>query len=313
MDPLTIAMLGSTALSALGSFMGANESSNTNRSNQQIAMMNYQQQERDRQEALRARMEAMQLAERARGESQLGMTTAEGDRVYFDPQRGWVTSLGPITQALQGRNIQAGTQADALLRELQRFQPMTGERMSGLLYDKATRGINEAFEGQLAQGLRTATRQGNTRLAGELQGQSSKRQGEALRDAAINAELQGRQYADTFNTGQRNALANLYSAFAQQAAGKVGPTQYIPGLASQAGGATNAAITAAMASRPTVPTMQSTQPDNAWASALSSVGQLGYGAAKDYLANQNYQTQLGALQSKYIDPRDVYTRNTGFY
>lgn len=289
MDPLTLAMLASTAISAGGALMGGAESSKTNKQNAMIAQMNTQARERER-------AQAMQLANQSRADAQLGMTDASGSRIYFDPQRGWVTSLGPIDQALQGRNIQAGGAADALLREFQSFQPMSGERMSGLLYDKATRGLNDAFQGQLRTGLRTATRQNNPRLAAAMLAQSSKTQGEAQRNASIDAELQGRQYADKFNQGQRAGLSDLYSAFAGQARQPVGPSSYIPQFANQASGADRALIQTAGSQGGTIAPQQA---DNGMANALASIGQLGYGAAQKYDANQRLDKQMDILNKRY--------------
>jgi hypothetical protein len=289
MDPLTLAMLGSTAISGIGALMGANASTNANQENARISAMNAQQRERERAQAL-------QLAMQSRADAQLGMTDASGSRIHFDPQRGWVTDLGAIDQELQGRNIRAGGLADAYMRELQNLQPMSGERMSGLLYDKATRGVNDAFQGQLSTGLRTATRQGNPRLAAALMGQSSKAQGQAQHDAAVDAELQGRQYADQFNQSQRSGLANLIGAFSGQAAKPVGPSNYIPQFAGQAGGANNALIQTAGSQGGT---LQPQQANTGFGSALASIGQLGYGAAQSYQANQRSQDAMDILRRKY--------------
>jgi hypothetical protein len=320
MDPITLALLGSTGLSAIGSFMGAGESSRANKENQRIAQMNFQQAMLDRQERERDRQLAIEMADQQRSDARLGMSDPTG-RAYFDPQRGWVTELSPIGQAMLdnstagiARANQAGTTATDILREFNNFRPITGERMGGLLYDKATRGINDAFQGQLNTGLRTATRQGNDRLAGAIIGDLGKKQAEAHRDAAIDSEIKGRQYADSYNTGQRNALSNLYGAFAGQAVAPTpftGPSRFIPGAASEASGAGRNLLTAAMAGRPTLPQMPGVQADNSMASALSSVGQLGYGAVKDYRSQQNLADQIALLQERYgTTPK---TRNIGAF
>lgn len=289
MDPLTLAMLASTAISAGGALMGGAESSKNNQQNAMIAQMNAAARDRER-------AQAMALAQQSRSDAQLGMTDASGSRIHFDPARGWVTDLSPVDQALQARNIQSGGAADALLREFQNFQPMSGERMSGLLYDKATRGVNDAFQGQLSTGLRTATRQNNPRLAAAMLAQSSKAQGQAQHNASIDAELQGRQYADKFNQGQRAGLSDLYSAFAGQARQPVGPSNYIPQFASQAGGANNALIQTAGSQGGTIAPRQA---DNGMANALASIGQLGYGVGQTYRANQNLDRQMDILSKKY--------------
>jgi hypothetical protein len=69
MDPLTLAMLGGTAISGIGALMGANASSNANQENARISAMNAQQRERERAQAL-------QLAMQSRADAQLGMTDA---------------------------------------------------------------------------------------------------------------------------------------------------------------------------------------------------------------------------------------------
>lgn len=290
MDPITLAMLASTAISAGGALMGAGESSKTNKDNQRIAMMNAQARERER-------AQAMAMAQQLQQQTQLGMTDAGGSRIYFDPERGWVSTLGATDQAIQGRNIAAGGTADALLREFNGFQPTSGERMSGLLYDKATRGLNDAFQGQLATGLRTATRQSNPRLAAALIGQSSKAQGEAQHNAAVDSEIRGRQYADQYNTSQRGALQNLFGAFAGQGAQQAGLSRYIPQFANEASGAGRAGLQAAMSQGGT---LAERTPDNGYANALASIGQLGYGTAQQYGANQRLDQAMQTMREKYL-------------
>lgn len=362
MDPITIALLGSTGLSAIGSLLGAKSSSEATESNNRISMLNYQQRERERAEAMAMARELLQRntaetertradteryraeartdaekfradAERQRAESQLGVTDPTG-RSYFDPQRGWVTELSPESLNQLARSRAAGGAADNALRELNNFQPITGERMSGLLYDKALRGVNEGFQGQLATGLRTATRQSNPRLAAALLGQSSRKQGEAQHDAAIDSEIKGREYATNFNTGQRNALTNIYGALAGQSRNvPTGTASSVPTFSKEANNFDNllpsvyntisgirnptpnqerGILTAAMQQGGT---QAPTQPDNAIASALSSIGQLGYGATKDYTASQNLANYITALGNKYPGSRLELppTRNTGAY
>lgn len=361
MDPITLALLGSTGLSAIGSLVGAKNSSEAAEQNNRTSMLNYQQRERERAEAMamarellarntaetdrtradteryraEARADAERFrsdAERQRAESQLGVTDPTG-RSYFDPQRGWVTELSPESLNQLARSRAAGGAADNALRDLNNFQPITGERMSGLLYDKALRGLNDAFQGQLATGLRTATRQSNPRLAAELLAQSSRKQGEAQHDAAIDSEIKGREYASNYNTGQRNALTNIYGALTGQSRNiPTGPTNIVSTFAKEANNFDNllpsvyntisgirnpnpnqerGILTAAMQQGGT---QAPTQPDNAIASSLASVGQLGYGAAKDYTASENLKNYIAALGSKYPGSAlTLPTRNTGVY
>lgn len=299
MDPITLALLGSTALSGIGSLVGASSAKDTSNANRQIAQQNFQASQAESARRQQEFQQAMDLARQQYADTQQGFTTGTGSGVRFVPGQGWVTTLGPVDAAHQVRNIHAGSAADRLLQEFQRYQPVSGERMSGLLYDKAIRGLNDTFSGQEAQGLNTATRQGNPQLAAAIMSAIGKQRGEAYKNAAIDSEIEGRKYADTVNTGNRASLANLYAAMSGQASGEVGPSRNIPALTTAATGAGKNVITAAMSDSARAPQMATEQPDNSFGSALASIGQLGYGAAKDYSTTQRQNQYLSALTNKY--------------
>lgn len=299
MDPITLALLGSTAVSGIGSLLGASSAGDTAAANRQIAQQNYAAQSQESARRQQEFEQAMRFAQQQYGDAQQGMTTAQGSSVRFVPGQGWVSTLGPVDAALQARNIRAGGAADALMREFMSQQPISGERMSQLLYEKAIRGLNDRFGGQMAQGMQYATRRSNPQLAAATAAAIGKQQGEEFRNAAIDSEIAGRKYATETNQSNRNALANLIAAFSGQAAGEVGPNKYIPGLASNASGAGKNLLVTAMSNNAKAPTLAPEQADTSFGSALASLGQLGYGAAKDYASTQRQNQYLDALTKKY--------------
>jgi hypothetical protein len=299
MDPITLALLGSTAISGIGSLLGASSAGDTAAANKQIASQNFQLSSAESQRRQQEFQQAMDLAKRQYGDTQQGMTTGSGSSVKFVPGQGWVTTLGPIDQVIQARGVRTGGAADRLLEEFQRYQPISGERMSGLLYDKAIRGLNDTFSGQEGQNLRTATRQSNPQLAAAIISAIGKQRGEAYKNAAVDSEIEGRKYADTVNAGNRGSLANLYAAMSGQAAGEVGPDKYIPTIANAASGAGKNLLATAMSDSSKAPQMATQQADNSLGSALASTGQLAYGAARDYSTSQKQDQYLDALRKRY--------------
>lgn len=91
MDPITLAMMGGTAISSI---LGGGAAADANAQNAYIGMLNYQEQ-------IAARLRAEAEARRQRGEAHLGQTDASGNRTYFVPGQGWVTELTEDQQSIQ--------------------------------------------------------------------------------------------------------------------------------------------------------------------------------------------------------------------
>lgn len=326
MDPLTLAFLASTAISGAGALMGAKSSSKASASNAQMDMLNYQQRERERQQGLqlaeRARQDALTESARTREEAErlrqeqlnrhrLGVTNASGSRVYWDPQRGWVTTLAGIDEAEQGARFRERGFADKLMDELSTIQRVDPERLRQLLYHRATSGLSEAFRENLSEGLRGATRTDNPRLAAALLEQNNKQLGKAFSDAAIEAELRAPELAEARYHNPRKNITELYQAFSDRAGKQPTINAYLPQFTNEDSKFGLAGLQAGLEGGKLAGTFGlsginlkggslSPQPaDMGLANAFASIGQLGGSITNKFQTDQKYNDALDLAYQKY--------------
>lgn len=230
MDPLTIAMLGGTALSSI--FGGMAESS-ANKTNWAINERNLRARNREREEGIR-------YADKIRTEQHLGGTNAAGDRSYFKPGVGWVTELGSKSQGLQDyfygtelperrsqfmrgaqRSRQEDDQANRLLDEFQNIERDNPADIEAMLYEASTRGIGENTNDALESALRQAIRAGSSNtgdIAAKINSAGAKQRGYAAKDA----KLQSMDYVDDRFNSRRGSTSQLYNMFASRAGQDIG-------------------------------------------------------------------------------------------
>lgn len=232
--PLLAAGIGAAGSIASG-FMGMNAANNAADTNWEIALLNYYQRERERNDRIAQ-------AQKVDRENKLGQTDADGGTVKFVPGVGWVQTRGktqeeiaqaqnaeqlrilqqdlPTKRAVMNRNVQRGLEdsadADSLRREMRTMRKGTDDELEALLYGAATRGMDDAFDASTATATREAARTGSSntgKLLAGLAEQRAKSQGDAAMEAKLRARGSGQQEYDT----RRAGLANLYNMFATRA------------------------------------------------------------------------------------------------
>lgn len=239
MDPFSlIGALAGAGGSIAAASMGADAETKAADTNWAINLWNNYYRERERKAAI-------EYAEKLRDEQKLGATDALGNRTYFKEGEGWISELSPEQQALYDyfynqelperreqfqRNAMASREesdtANALMDEFRRVLPSDPQEIEALLYSVATRGAGEATRDVTETAMRDATRTGNSnvaRIIGELAKQSMEQRG----NAAVDAKIQARDFANQEYSSKRGGLANLYNLFAQRAANPLG-TSYDP-------------------------------------------------------------------------------------
>lgn len=200
----------------------------------------------------KARQEAIDYAEKIRGDQKLGATDALGNRTYFKEGKGWLSELSPEQQALYDyffgqelpeRRSQFKRQAESsrtnydqaqqLLDQFKRVQRSTPMETENLLYSTASRGIQDATRDATETAMRQATRTGNSNISDIASGiarEAMKQRSNARQDAKIQAaDYERGQYND-----QRNVLAQLYQMFLGDSNQPLNPSYDPSGLPQQA-------------------------------------------------------------------------------
>jgi hypothetical protein len=230
MDPITIAALGSTALSSIFGGLSENQASN----------INWAINEANRRDQNKWRQQGMDYAENIRGEQKLGSTNAAGDRTYFKPGVGWVTELGSRNRELlnyffgtelpeRRSQFARGAQrsrtesdvADQLLRQFQSVMKENPRDAEQMLFEAATRGINENTAAAMGSAMTAGLRSGSSnvgRIAGEIQ----RAAGKTMANAGKDARLQALDYVGQKYNQQRGAASQLYNLFASRAGQDIG-------------------------------------------------------------------------------------------
>lgn len=315
MDPLTIAMLGGTALSSI--FGGMAESS-ANKTNFAINQLNRQDRNRERQDALI-------YADKVNREQKLGGTNAAGDHSYFKPGVGWVTDLGSRNQGIQdyfygtelperraqfsrgtARSRAEDDQANQLLKEFQGVQKDNPADIEAMLYEASTRGIGENTNDALESSLRQALRSGSSNagnIAGKINAAGAKQRGNAAKDA----KLQALDYVDDRYNQRRATSSQLYNMFASRAGQDVGssldPSQGEGGanalLGQFAGMSGQGNSIGANAVNKQGGSLGYVEPDNGLANAIGGFS-ASLGAAGDHMDGIAQRDNTNALLQQYI-------------
>jgi len=230
-------VLGAGA-SLYGGILQAEAQEDANRMNWAVNVMNYQQRERERAEAIA-------MANKLRREQKLGSTDIRGTSVRFVPGKGWVTTGSPevlemmklqdaeqrkvLTQDLPmrrkamernyARSLEEEGIADTFKRQLINTGPARSDRaFEAQLMRAQTDAIREsaaaAETGAYTRGFRTRNNSNFPRIAEAMRNAND----ESYRKAALQAKLMARGTGQKEVDSRRNQLANLYNMFATRAA-----------------------------------------------------------------------------------------------
>lgn len=220
-----------------GALIGAEESAQTRDMNWAINIMNFQQRERERNEAIA-------MANKLRAEQKLGSTDIRGTRVKFVPGQGWVTTGSP--EVLEMMKLQDAEQRKQLTEDLpMRRKVMQRNYARGLedegiadmyrrqLYNTAPARSDDALASDLyraqAMGIREATQDAGRRAytqlyrtssnsrAGDVAGALAREGNRAYAQAALQSKLMSRGQGQKEVDARRNQLSNLYNLFATRA------------------------------------------------------------------------------------------------
>jgi len=160
-----------------------------------------------------------------------GFTDSMGNALRFDPATGqWVSTLGPLPQRAQtasdlatimrnttdmrmaqAANEQAATNAmraqpmiDAAMRRFQNFQPMTADRLTGLLTTRVADANNQTFRPIVQDAVTQAARTGTG--AGDILAKLGRESAGQLRQGMNEAQIQGMTGAEQVNNARRQGL-----------------------------------------------------------------------------------------------------------
>ena len=232
MDPLSL--LGGIG-SAASSLFGGNAADDADKRNWQINLLNYYARERERSEKIAA-------AQKAENNQKLGTTDADGSTTRFVPGQGWVSTRGAEQQKLSNlqnaeqervlqhdlplvrdslnrnevRSREDDVEADTLRRGIKGLTRGSDDTLQSLLYNAATKGVNQAFDDSQATAVREAQRTDSSNIPAILKGLNQNRM-KTLADAQMESTLRARGSADQeYNTKMGN-MSNLYNLFATRA------------------------------------------------------------------------------------------------
>jgi hypothetical protein len=229
--------LAGAGASLAGGLINAEESEETRQMNWAIAIMNYQQRERERSEAI-----AMALKNRR--EQQLGTTDIRGVRTHFIPGRGWVVEGTPEVSAMMkaqdaeqmkklshdlpqlraqrdrnyARSFGEEALADTYMRKLNNRNAVPDDAYAADLYEAQTRGLREASNDAGRRLFTQVSRTGgNTRAFESAANTLADASNSAYADAALKSKLLSRGAGAREADERDKGLANLYNLFATRA------------------------------------------------------------------------------------------------
>lgn len=324
---LIAALMGGAGSVASG-IMGANAADDAQKTNWNIALLNYYQREAERRDRIRQ-------ATKTDREQKLGFTDADGSRVHFVPGVGWVNDLSDEAKGLQDaqrneqmnvlqkdlpmrrrfmernekRSYEDESDADALRRNMRDLRRAPDSELESLLYNSAVMGMDDAFDKSQASAVTAAARTGSSNVDRILSGLNKDR-AEAQGRAAMEAKLKARGSGDADFENKRSQLANLYNMFATRAS--VAPdVSYQPmnvdknsqGMMAQGSKqAFDASKYLAEAFGAKGGTMDYVQPNYGWANAVGS-GSNALSAMFKSLSQQGYGSGDGgsSYYNKYDD------------
>lgn len=219
-----------------GGIMGAQEQGRTNKTNTFINIMNAMMRERER-------LDQKEEAGKIRREDKLGGIDAQGNRTYFDPDRGWVVTPSAKNAEIQSlqdaeqvnvlnldlpmrrkqmqsnfvKQLRDGEEEDKYLREMQ-YAKVDPAAIRNMLFSDAQRGIDGSFDEATAAALRGSIRQGGASSA-DILSKMARERSEATGDAFSKTGVQALQMADSMSKSNMGQLQNLVNFFGGRARG----------------------------------------------------------------------------------------------
>jgi hypothetical protein len=221
-----------------GALINAEEQEENRQMNWAIAIMNYQQRERERTEQIA-------MANKLRKEQQLGSTDIRGTRTKFVPGVGWTTTGSPEVLAMmkaqdqeQMRSIEDLKQrrtdiqrnrqrsfadentADTLKRMFTNQLakgPASDEAYANDLLQAQNMGLAEANRVSGGRAYTQAFRTGNNSNIPKIAGELAKVNNAAYAEAALKSRLMSHGIGAKEDAEKRSGLANLYNMFATRA------------------------------------------------------------------------------------------------
>jgi len=241
MDPITMAVLGSTVYSTID---GMNTARQNNANQTAIAQAQLDQASGD--SLLRN-----YYASQADADAKLGTTNSRGDRTYFIPGVGYVTDLSDMGEALQDssdtemlrrstqdsalareltqrgfrRQLDEGDYAANLLQELKRGPTITADQLESMLREQGRRDVGESYDKATNNVSRTALRTGAN--MGDALKKIIAERGKTMGNIGKDAKMQALNMFDTMEGNRVNRNGSLYNTFATRASG-VPNTQFQP-------------------------------------------------------------------------------------
>jgi len=239
----------------VGGIMNAEEQEENRQMNWAIAIMNYQQRERERTEQIA-------MANKLRGEQKLGTTDVRGTRTKFVPGQGWVTTGSPEVLAMMKAQDQEQMRS---INDMQmRRADIQRNRQRSFADENTADTLKRMFTNQLGQGTGSddayandllqaqniglseanriasgrsytqAMRTGNNSNMPKIAGELAKVNNAAYAEAALKSKLMSHGVAAKERSDKLGGLANLYNMFATRA-GVLPDVSYKPQAIDTAG------------------------------------------------------------------------------
>lgn len=304
--------------SIFGAMAGAEATSEASEKNWQINLLNYFARERERKDRIK------QQTENTR-DTKLGSTNARGDRTKFVEGKGWVVDLSDDSEQLDNaqlneqmmtllrdkpqereirdrnmrRQVDEDFQAEGFREELENVRKQDPTELRRLFQSIASQGVNEAYDAQGNQAMKTAIRTGASNT-GNILASLARGRGDALGKANLDAHIKSLDAVESKYDKDRAGLSSLYNMFAERA-GRMPNVSYQPqnataggdgmlaGLAQSLGVDARALAEAFGAKGGTVDYVQ---PDMGMANALASIGGVANGIGNQFQQRSDKQSEI---------------------
>jgi len=241
------AALGAAGIGALGRSQGGGTQIDTS-----LAQL------KANQDALTAQMVQQALANRR---AVAGTSDSLGSSVHYDPYTNtWVSALGELPQRAETAAMQAGVtknttdlmqqeaanrdairraalagpSADAAIRQISNYTPISREALTGLLTQQGITAARESYDPLRSDTLRSVARTGTA--AGPVLAQLGRSEADNLRKTLIDAQIQGMSGADAINQQRQGQALSLAGGTSSLATPNLGQTSVQPSTIAQAMG-----------------------------------------------------------------------------
>jgi hypothetical protein len=238
MMDMGIGAIAGAGASIAGALINSEEQEENRQMNWAIAIMNYQQRERERTEQIA-------MANKLRKEQQLGSTDIRGTRTKFVPGQGWVTTGSDSVLAMM--KAQDQEQMRSINDLQQRRSDIQRNRQRSFADENTADTLKRMFTNQLAQGAGSddayandllqaqniglgeanriasgrsytqAMRTGNNSNMPKIAGELAQVNNAAYAEAALKSKLMSHGVAAKERSDKLGGLANLYNMFATRA------------------------------------------------------------------------------------------------